>query len=179
MPHPPALGRRSLGEDGAGLNAGLAADMIPPRATGRHRHPRQPLTALERPAYLARTVKGLSLWPPCGHRVLRGGLRVFMVNSFAQTSCLVDKFHKEHAMVRRLVLSAAILLAAGAATGAQGPGGQPPPNSQKITAIRAGRLIDPEAGTAAANQIIVVEGERIRNVGPNVSIPPNADVIDL
>jgi imidazolonepropionase-like amidohydrolase len=48
-----------------------------------------------------------------------------------------------------------------------------------VTAIRAGRLIDPETGNAANNQIIVVEGERIRDVGPNVAIPPGAEVIDL
>ena len=61
---------------------------------------------------------------------------------------------------------------------AQGRGGQPT-GPQKITAIRAGRLIDPETGTAATNQIILVEGERIRDVGPNVAIPPGAEVIDL
>jgi imidazolonepropionase-like amidohydrolase len=49
----------------------------------------------------------------------------------------------------------------------------------KVTAIKAGRLIDPETGTAATNQIIVIEGERIKEVGPNVSIPPGAEVIDL
>ena len=41
-----------------------------------------------------------------------------------------------------------------------------------ITAIRAGRLLDPEAGRILANQIILVEGTRIRDVGPNVAIPP-------
>src|SRR6476469_8432073 len=48
-----------------------------------------------------------------------------------------------------------------------------------ITAIRAGRLLDPEAGRVLANQIIVVEGNRIRDVGPNVAVPPGAQVIDL
>ncbi len=48
-----------------------------------------------------------------------------------------------------------------------------------LTAIKAGRLIDPETGTSAANQVILVEGERIRAVGANVAIPPNATVIDL
>jgi imidazolonepropionase-like amidohydrolase len=58
---------------------------------------------------------------------------------------------------------------------AQAPA-QPPP---QVTAIRAGRLIDPDAGVARANQIILVEGTRIREVGPNVAIPPGAQVIDL
>ena len=46
-------------------------------------------------------------------------------------------------------------------------------------AIRAGRLIDPETGTATTNQIILVEGERIKAVGSNLAIPPGATVIDL
>jgi imidazolonepropionase-like amidohydrolase len=48
-----------------------------------------------------------------------------------------------------------------------------------LTAIRAGRLLDPEAGRVLANQIILVEGTRIREVGPNVAIPSGARVIDL
>jgi imidazolonepropionase-like amidohydrolase len=48
-----------------------------------------------------------------------------------------------------------------------------------ITAIKAGRLIDPETGTAAANQVILVEGEKIKAVGPNLAIPAGAVVIDL
>ena len=46
-------------------------------------------------------------------------------------------------------------------------------------AIRAGRLIDPDAGTAAANQIILVENGKITAVGGNVQIPAGAEVIDL
>jgi imidazolonepropionase-like amidohydrolase len=49
----------------------------------------------------------------------------------------------------------------------------------QVTAIRAGRLIDPETGTAAANQVILVQGERITAVGPNLSIPGGAAVVDL
>ena len=45
--------------------------------------------------------------------------------------------------------------------------------------IRAGRLLDPEAGRILTNQVIVVEGTRIRDVGPNVAIPAGAQVIDL
>ncbi len=48
-----------------------------------------------------------------------------------------------------------------------------------VTAIRAGRLLDPEAGRILTNQIIVVEGTRIRDVGPNVAIPAGARVVDL
>ena len=49
----------------------------------------------------------------------------------------------------------------------------------EVTAIRAGRLIDPETGRATANAVILVEGEKITAVGPNVAVPPGAAVIDL
>jgi imidazolonepropionase-like amidohydrolase len=48
-----------------------------------------------------------------------------------------------------------------------------------ITAIKAGRLVDPETGVSAANQVILVEGEKIKAVGPNLAIPAGAAVIDL
>jgi imidazolonepropionase-like amidohydrolase len=49
----------------------------------------------------------------------------------------------------------------------------------QITAIKAGKLVDPEAGTTAINQIILVEGKKIKAVGPGLQIPPGATVIDL
>lgn len=50
-----------------------------------------------------------------------------------------------------------------------------------VTAIRAGRLIDPEAGTATADQVILVENGRITTIGDAgaVTIPAGAEVIDL
>ena len=48
-----------------------------------------------------------------------------------------------------------------------------------VTAIRAGRLIDPDTGTATPDQVILVEGTTIREIGSNVVIPPGAEVIDL
>jgi imidazolonepropionase-like amidohydrolase len=48
-----------------------------------------------------------------------------------------------------------------------------------ITAIKAGRLIDPETATITTNQVIIVEGEKIKAVGANLSIPTGARVIDL
>jgi imidazolonepropionase-like amidohydrolase len=49
----------------------------------------------------------------------------------------------------------------------------------QTTAIRAGNLIDPATGTVAKNQIILVQDGKITAVGPNVSIPAGAAVIDL
>ena len=56
---------------------------------------------------------------------------------------------------------------------------QQPSPSTRLTAVKAGRLIDPETGTAAANVVILVEGEKIKEVGPNLAIPTGATVIDL
>lgn len=48
-----------------------------------------------------------------------------------------------------------------------------------IIAVKAGRLIDPETATVTTNQIILIEGERIKAVGANLAIPTGATVIDL
>jgi imidazolonepropionase-like amidohydrolase len=48
-----------------------------------------------------------------------------------------------------------------------------------ITAIKAGRLIDPETATATTNQVILIEGEKIKAVGSNLAIPAGATIIDL
>lgn len=49
----------------------------------------------------------------------------------------------------------------------------------QVTAIKAGRLIDVEAGTVRTNQVILIEGGRIKTVGGDVQIPADAKVIDL
>src|SRR5882762_3979022 len=50
------------------------------------------------------------------------------------------------------------------------------PPSQ-IVAIRAGRLFDARSGRMLANQVIVVRGERIAEVGPGVQVPAGATVL--
>jgi len=49
----------------------------------------------------------------------------------------------------------------------------------QVTAIKAGRVVDPDAGTIAQNQVILVEGGKITAIGGNVKIPSGAQVIDL
>jgi imidazolonepropionase-like amidohydrolase len=49
----------------------------------------------------------------------------------------------------------------------------------QVTAIRAGHLVDPETGTAAANQVILIEAGRFSAIGANLAIPANAEIIDL
>lgn len=59
---------------------------------------------------------------------------------------------------------------------------QPPPASAPqpaVTAVKAGRLVDPETGKISAKQVILVEGEKIKAVGAGVAIPAGATVIDL
>ena len=53
------------------------------------------------------------------------------------------------------------------------------PAAAQVTAIRAGGLVDPETGTIARNQVILVENGRFTAVGANVAIPAGAEVIDL
>ena len=50
-----------------------------------------------------------------------------------------------------------------------------------VTAIRAGRLFDSKSGKVLDNQIILVDGEKIVEVGSpeHLQIPPGAQVIDL
>ncbi len=48
-----------------------------------------------------------------------------------------------------------------------------------VIAIRAGRLVDPDLGTAVPNQVILVQDGKISAVGGNVTIPAGAQVIDL
>ncbi len=49
----------------------------------------------------------------------------------------------------------------------------------QVTAIRAGRLLDPVSATVATGQVLLVENGRFTAVGGNVAIPPDATVIDL
>jgi imidazolonepropionase-like amidohydrolase len=49
----------------------------------------------------------------------------------------------------------------------------------QVTAIKAGRLVDPESGTTLVNQVILLEKGRITAVGGGVAIPRGAAVIDL
>jgi imidazolonepropionase-like amidohydrolase len=51
--------------------------------------------------------------------------------------------------------------------------------SAETIAIKAGKLVDPEAGTTSSGQIILVNGSKIEGVGPDLDIPTGASVIDL
>jgi imidazolonepropionase-like amidohydrolase len=79
--------------------------------------------------------------------------------------------------------SLAIMLAASSA--ALWSQSQRPPQSpylapaDNLVAVRSGRMFDANAGAMVNNQIILIRGDRIADVGPSVPIPPGARVIDL
>jgi imidazolonepropionase-like amidohydrolase len=85
-------------------------------------------------------------------------------------------------MLRQLLLIFGLLLALELAAEAQQPGALPnplPSSAGTAYVVRAGRLIDPESGTAVANQMIAIKDGRIVEIGASVSIPPGAETIDL
>ena len=49
----------------------------------------------------------------------------------------------------------------------------------QLIAIRAGRLFDARSGTMLTNQVVIVRGDRIAEVGSGLAIPSGANVIDL
>ena len=53
------------------------------------------------------------------------------------------------------------------------------PQAAQTIVVRAGKMFDPRAGSLLTNQVIVVRGDRITDVGPNAPVPAGARVIDL
>ena len=53
--------------------------------------------------------------------------------------------------------------------------------AQQVTAVRAGKMFDPKSGTNLTNQVVLITGDKISDVGPadRVKIPAGAKVIDL
>ncbi|MBA4138811.1 MAG: Xaa-Pro dipeptidase [Opitutus sp.] len=58
-----------------------------------------------------------------------------------------------------------------------------PASPLSITYIRAGRVIDPASGQVLTNQVIVIEGDKIKSIGPDDTnaalLPPNTKIVDL
>ena len=55
------------------------------------------------------------------------------------------------------------------------------PAAPSTIAIRAGRLFDPKSGAILFNQVVLIQGDKIADVGPaaRVQVPAHARVIDL
>src|SRR5580704_15997377 len=70
-----------------------------------------------------------------------------------------------------MLSSALLILAAAATASAQG----------QVTAVRAGKMFDPKSGTNLTNQVVLISGDKITDVGPadRVKVPAGAKVIDL
>ena len=49
----------------------------------------------------------------------------------------------------------------------------------QVTVLKAGKLIDVDAGTVLTDQVIVIRGDKITDVGKGLPIPAGANVIDL
>jgi imidazolonepropionase-like amidohydrolase len=81
-------------------------------------------------------------------------------------------------------VAAAILVAVAPVQSQEGAGA--PAQARKflapptqVVAIRAGRLFDARAGVLLNNQVVLIRGDRIAEVGPALQIPRDARVIDL
>jgi len=54
-----------------------------------------------------------------------------------------------------------------------------PPSHSQTKAIKCGRLIDGKSDKPIVDAVIIIEGDRIRRVGSNLAVPPDAEIIDL
>src|SRR5678815_1097117 len=85
--------------------------------------------------------------------------------------------------MRRLLAGLLLALSLAAIVQAQGGIASAPAkflvSSSQVIAIRAGRLFDSRSGSMLSNQVILIRGDRIADVGPSVAIPPDTRVIDL
>jgi imidazolonepropionase-like amidohydrolase len=75
------------------------------------------------------------------------------------------------------VASLAVIAAASTPAWSQAPHVIAP--ADQVTAIRAGHLFDSKSGAMLSNQVILIKGDRITDVGAAVPIPPGAKVLDL
>src|SRR5437899_930170 len=85
-------------------------------------------------------------------------------------------------MLQRLFMFCCFLALLQLVAQAQQPAASPTPlpsSAGTAYVIRAGKLIDPESGTATANQMIAVKDGRIVEIGAKVAIPQGAETIDL
>jgi len=89
----------------------------------------------------------------------------------ASTAC----FTRERKFVLKQFVCIVVLLLASVAVSAA----QQVPTSSQVTVIRAGKLVDVDAGRVLTNQMLVVRGGKIEAMGENLSVPASATVIDL
>ncbi|HSS22175.1 MAG TPA: amidohydrolase family protein [Pyrinomonadaceae bacterium] len=54
-----------------------------------------------------------------------------------------------------------------------------PATHAQVTALKAGKLVDPDTGTTLLNQVILIENGKIKSVGAGLPIPAGASIVDL
>src|SRR5437867_268461 len=114
--------------------------------------------ALAGPKLISRHVsEGRCLCVLCGRSLWQGTVATWNNASPGPHDISIRIANEETAM-KRVVILLVVLVCGSALLAAQGRGNQPSA-PQKLTAIRAGRVVDPENGTAAANQIILLGAE--------------------
>ena len=59
------------------------------------------------------------------------------------------------------------------------PAPEEKPQPPRVVAVRAGRLFDSKSGKMLMNQVVLITGDKITDVGPSVQVPAGAQVIDL
>src|ERR1043166_7448231 len=75
-------------------------------------------------------------------------------------------------------VSVAVIAMASPPSYGQGVGKYLAPKDQ-VVAIRAGKLFDSRSGAMLSNQVVLIKGDRITDVGATVQIPSGARLIDL
>ena len=79
---------------------------------------------------------------------------------------------------KRLALASfAVMSAAATPALAQSPHILAPPD--QVIAVKAGHLFDSKLGEMLSNQVVLIKGDKITDVGANLAIPAGAKVIDL
>jgi imidazolonepropionase-like amidohydrolase len=81
--------------------------------------------------------------------------------------------------VLRIALERIAVVAAAAGLCGWTLAGQQSGKDAAVTAIRAGRLVDVDAGEVLASQVILIRDGKIDSIGGDVAIPAGANVIDL
>src|SRR2546428_13712879 len=82
-----------------------------------------------------------------------------------------------HWPVRLIITFVAIVLLLNRPTHSQERKFLTPP--KQLVAVRAGNLFDSKSGNLLNNQIVLIRGERVADVGANFQIPREERVIDL
>jgi imidazolonepropionase-like amidohydrolase len=97
----------------------------------------------------------------------RRNLKIFCANTASRTRERTSVF-KQLACIALLSIVCATVSPA-----------QQAPSSPQVAVIRAGKLVDVDAGRVLTNQMLLVRGGKIEAIGENLSVPAGASVVDL